>query len=950
MAIRRLNRQRVTRRYRRGVWPAVLGAIGRRRLAPIVLTAVAATSLFAAAVVLWWSRDLPDPQNINSRQVAESTKIFDRTNTHLLYEIGDVKRTYVGLDKISPHLAQATVAAEDDRFYTHHGIDLPGIIRGVIVKPLSGRRIQGGSTITQQLIKNSILTPERTIRRKVKEAVLALELEQRFNKDEILTMYLNEIPYGSQAYGAEAAAQTFFGQPAAELSLARATALAALPKAPTYYSPYGSHFEDLKRRQENILQRMVDLNLVTQAEADQAKQEELQFEPPSESIQAPHFVFYIKEQLDAEYGERVVEQGGLVVTTTLDMRLQKIAEAALTEHRDAINKLGASNAALVAVDPKTGDILAMAGSIDYFDEEIDGNVNVTIRHRSPGSSIKPFVYAAAWQKGYTPETILIDAATDFGQGYKPKNYSLEERGPVTMRVALANSLNIPAVKTLYLAGVKNATDLAQRMGMASLNDPGRYGLSLVLGGGEIRLLDETSAYGVFANDGLRLPHRGILKVADGRETLFDLADNQGEATGEQTIPAELARLVTSVLSDNQARALSFGTRSYLQLGSRPVAAKTGTTQEFRDGWTLGYTPSVAAGVWVGNNDNTPMHKNAPGANTAAPIWNAFMREALAGTPIEEFVAPPRRAARRGILRGEIPEVKGKWDREAGIIYAADCPVALGQPTTFKEIHNILFYVRRDAPGGSPPANAEADPQFSRWEEGVAAWRDRHNEENKDNPAEPHYVDSLPTPVCEGTSPENLPRVRISEPNATVITDSPVTVKAAVDSPKPIKEVRFLLDGEEIARRGTDDPYQATFSFPNNFSGRKTILILAITENNLIGRAHRTFIINPDDSPPEVTLHTPPDGTSLKPDNFPVTVKVTARDNSGIELVDVLYQKDGGAGASRIGRSDKIAPTAPNRYEVTWNDSPGPGEYSVHAIAYDTTGNATESAHHTITID
>lgn len=928
-----------------------LRSLARRRAIPTVLAVLGFGSLLIAATVLWWSKDLPDPQKIGSRQIIESTKIFDRTNTHLLYEIGEIKRTAIALNDIATHLKQAALAAEDDQFYEHHGIDFKGLIRGLIIKPLSGKRVQGGSTITQQLIKNSILTPERTIRRKAKEAILAFELEQRFTKDEILEMYLNEIPYGSQNYGVEAAAQTFFVKSAADVSLAQAAILAALPKAPTYYSPYGSHFEDLKSRQENILQRMVGLNMVSQAEADQAREEELRFAPRSESINAPHFVFYIKEQLDQEYGERVVEQGGLLVTTTLDMRLQKIAEETLTEHKEAINQLGASNAALVALDPKTGDILAMVGSLDYFNEEIDGNVNVTIRHRSPGSSIKPFVYAAAWQKGYTPDTILIDAETNFGQGYTPKNYDLEQRGPVTMRVALANSLNIPSVKTLYLAGVKNATNLAQQMGMTSLNDPDRYGLSLVLGGGEVRLLDEVSAYGVFANDGLRLPHQAILKVQDGADTLFDSAEDDDQSRSEQVISSQLARIVTNVLSDNTARALTFGTRSYLQLGSRPVAAKTGTTQEFRDGWTLGYTPSLAAGVWVGNNDNTPMGKKAPGASTAAPIWNTFMREALSNTPIEQFVRPaPLTDVPHGILRGEISEVKGKWEREAGIIYTADCPVALGTPTTFKEIHNLLFYVRRDNPRGIPPANAQADPQFNHWKEGVTKWRNEHNEKNKDNPEKPHYVDSLPTLTCDAGDSEDLPKVHITEPDTSVLTDSPITVKVEVDSPDPLKEVRFIFGGQEVATRSADEPYEVSLTFADDFSGRQTLLVLAITENNLIGRAHRTFIINPDDSPPAITLHTPQNGKVFQATNFPLAVKVTATDKSGIELVDVLYQKTGQSSTQRIGRTSTLSPIAPNRYEVTWDDSPDPGEYTVYAIAYDTTGNSTESSRHTITIE
>lgn len=906
--------------------------------------------LLSAATVLWWSRDLPNPGDIDSRRVSESTKIFDSTGTHLLYEIGDVHRTRVSLDNISPFLVKATLAAEDDQFYEHHGLDFTGIVRGTILKPLSGSRAQGGSTITQQLIKNAILTPERTLRRKVKEAVLALELEQRFSKDQILEMYLNDIPYGSLAYGVEAASQQFFGASARDVSLAQAVTLAALPKAPSYYSPYGSHFEDLKARQEYILNRLASLNMISAPQAEQAKSEPLDFAPPREAISAPHFVFYVKELLEEQYGQRVVEQGGLKVTTTLDMRLQTSAEEILKNHQDRLKQHGASNAALVALDPKTGHVLSLVGSLDYFNEEIDGNVNVAVRHRSPGSSIKPFVYAAAFLRGFTPETILVDAETDFGQGYKPKNYNLKTNGPMTMRLALANSLNIPAVKTLYLAGVKSATDLAQKMGMTSLNDPDRYGLSLVLGGGEVRLVDEVSAYGVLANDGVRFPHQAILKVETATgEILFD--ESKEKKTGEEALDPQIARLVTSILSDNSARALIFGTGSPLQLGSRPVAAKTGTAQEFRDGWTMGYTPSLAAGVWVGNNDNSPMKTRADGVVVAAPIWNALMRAALKDTPVEQFVAPaPRKDLPHGILRGALPEVKAKWIPETNTAVNLDCPIAVGQERTIKELHDTLYYVRKSNPLGSPPDNAETDPQFNNWEAGVIAWRDKFNTANKDKADQPIYVGSLPELACPVENSDELPKIKIVEPDTTIIHDRPVTVKVAVDSPHDLREVRFIVEGQEIGKRGPDDDFEAAFSYPDGFSGRMTLEVIAITNDNLIGRAHRTFIINPDDSAPSLTLHTPQNNLKLKESNFPFVLKATAQDSSGIDYVDFLYTKEGKSGTQRAGKATSVAPTAPNRYEVSWPDSPGPGNYEVYAITYDKTGNFTESEKHSIIIE
>lgn len=915
----------------------------------IILIGGGVMFLAGAGTILWWSKDLPNPSDINNRRVSESTKIFDRTGKNLLYEIGDVHRTVIPLNRISNYVRQATIAAEDDQFYEHRGLSVTGILRSLWVDLRHGSR-QGGSTITQQLIKNSILTPEKTFQRKFKEAVLAIELEQRFDKDTILEMYLNDIPYGSQAYGIEAASQLYFKTSASDLTLAQAATIAAMTQAPSRYSPYGSHVDDLKRRQEWVLDRMAGLNMISREQAEAAKKEKLEFAPRREAIQAPHFVFYVKELLDNEYGGRVVEQGGLTITTTLDADLQKIAEETLKEKQAQLKSVGASNAALVALDPKTGDILALAGSIDYFDEEIDGNVNVAIRPRSPGSSIKPFVYASAFEKGYTPDTILVDAETDFGQGYSPKNYDLKEHGPVPMKQALGNSLNIPAVQTLYLTGVKDATTLAQRMGMSTLTNPDRYGLSLVLGGGEVTLLEETSAYGVFANDGARVPPRALLKVNNNSGSLFDATASQPQ--GEQVLSQQVARTITNVLSTNENRAMIFGAVNNLTLGSRPVAAKTGTTQEFRDAWTIGYTPSFVAGIWIGNNDNSPMKDNSPSARSAAPVWNAFMRKALANRPIEQFTKPnPRNDIVNQYLNGQLPELKAKWQPETNLIYSLDCPVDLGQPKTFKELHSVLYYVQRTRPNGPPPDRPENDSQFDRWEQAVAAWRDKNNEATKSDPAAPHYVASLPQPTCGISDSSELPQVRIIEPDTTVLRGRElVHVVAEVESLHPIKEVRFLVDGQQIAKRGPNDPYEAVFSYPANFSGRKTLQIMALTEDNLIGQAHRTFVINPDDSAPQVQFLYPKDGAILTPTSFPLIVKVSASDKNGLDYVDILYTKDGRPGTQRIGRVATVSATAANRYEATWPDSPGTGTYYVYAVAYDKTGNSTQTDPKTVIIE
>ncbi len=393
----------------------------------------------------------------------------------------------------------------------------------------------------------------------------------------------------------------------------------------------------------------------------------------------------------------------------------------------------------------------------------------------------------------------------------------------------------------------------------------------------------------------------------------------------------------------------FGLRSPLQLGARPVAAKTGTSQDFRDGWTYGYTPSLVAGVWTGNNNNSPMKNNSDGVVTAGPIWNSFMRQALLNTPIEQFTAPePLPPAAHDIIGGKLPEAKGKWVEDTQTLYTLDCPVDAGQVRTFQELHSLLYYTRKGSPEGDPPAQAEADPQFANWEASVAAWRDKHNQEKKDDPNEPIYVASLPTPSCNIGSADELPKVQITSPYSTILKTSPVKITAEVTSSShPVKTVKFLLDGQEIASLSPQDTYTASFSFPPSFSGRKTLVIQAITEDNLIGSAHRTFIINPDPNPPKITLHTPQDGSTIA--TLPYTIKITATAHAGIDFVDVLYTKDGASGTQRIARTSTPSASGSNRYDTVWQDSAGPGIYHIYAVAYDKTGNTVQSPTSTVTV-
>lgn len=584
----------------------------------------------------------PIAATLTKRDSPQTTLIYDRTGQHILYEIhGEENRIILSHDEIPDSIRIATIATEDDSFYSHFGIDFLAILRAMKNNIQKNSMDQGASTITQQLARNAFLSREKTIRRKIAELIIAIKIEKKYTKDQILDMYLNEIPYGSNAYGIESAAKTFFGKNAKDLTIDEAALLAALPKATSYYSPYGNHLDELLWRQQRTLERIGELGLADGATIEKAKQEPIakKIIPFSDTIQAPHFVFYAREEFERRFGENMLEESGLRIYTTLDYEKQRLAERIITESDADLKKYGASNAALVSLDAKNGQILAMVGSKDYFDDSIDGQVNVAIRPRQPGSSFKPFAYAAAFEKGFQPETKLIDTRTDFGadgsgRHYIPRNYDGKFHGVVTMRQALAMSLNVPAVKTLSLAGVQATIDLAHRLGITTLNDTGRYGLSLVLGGGEVKLLDETAGYAVFANDGKKNPPTAILKITDSRGRAIHTAIPENASV----LDPQIARKISSILSDNAARVPIFGPRNKLFIPGKIVAAKTGTTSEFKDAWTVGFTPHIATGVWVGNNSNRPMRSGADGSYVAAPIWNKFMSQVLENYPVEPFIA------------------------------------------------------------------------------------------------------------------------------------------------------------------------------------------------------------------------------------------------------------------------------------------------------------------------
>lgn len=581
--------------------------------------------------LIWIFWGLPLPTNLTTQQFPISTKLFDR-NGKLIYEIyADKKSTPVKLADLPPYVKEATISVEDKNFYSEYGFSVTGIIRAAY-NTIFKDKLQGGSTLTQQLVKNALLTPERTIKRKVREIVLTIVVESIYSKDQILGFYLNEMPYGSTAYGIGAASELYFGKQAKDLDLAESALLAGLLASPTKYSPFGENPDLAKQRQAIVLNAMVDNKYITSDQANAAKNEKLVF-AAYKAPQAPHFALWIKEQLVDKYGEKMVEQGGLRVTTTLDLDLQNYAQQQVASEVAKLKNQKVGNGAELVTRPGTGEILAMVGSKDYFATDEDGKVNIIFAQRQPGSSIKPLNYALALQNGkITPATVLADVPTCFSvfgqQLYCPGNYDGKFHGAVQARFALGNSFNIPAVRVLALNGLENFVSFAQSMGITTFGDPSNYGLSLTLGGGDVKPLDMAEAYGVFANGGIKQPLVSILKVEDYQGHVLE--ENKPEAlSGDRVLSTEVSFLISHILLDNNARSAAFGTQSFLNVASHPeVSVKTGTTNDRRDNWTIGYTPLILDVTWVGNNDNTPMSGAVSGISGASPIWNKTIKFAL----------------------------------------------------------------------------------------------------------------------------------------------------------------------------------------------------------------------------------------------------------------------------------------------------------------------------------
>jgi 1A family penicillin-binding protein len=749
-----------------------------------------AATLFIGTTALWAMRvDLPSVYNFNDRHVSQSTKIYDRTGKVLLFDVHEnIQRTVVPFGEISRHIKNATVAIEDTDFYSHYGIRPTSIIRAIFANITSVGYGQGGSTITQQVIKNTLLTPEKTITRKVKEWVLALALERRLSKDEILSIYLNEMPYGGSIYGVEEACRRFFGKSSRDVTLAEAAYIAALPQAPSYYSPYGNHREDLDRRKNLVLLKMRENNFITEEEYESAKTEVVAFSTYGETnIKAPHFVLMVRDQLEEKYGPEAVYNGGLTVITTINWELQQPAEEIIkkfaTKNEEDFN---AENAALVALDPKTGQILAMVGSRDYFDKTIDGKFNVATALRQPGSTFKPISYASAFERGYTPETVLFDVPTqfsalceptDFGNTencYSPVNYDGKYRGPMTMRNALAQSVNIPAIKAFYLAGPDNVMRNARNMGLITLTKPaGFYGFSLTLGGGEVSPLQITSAYATFANNGEFNPPVGILEVTDSQGTVLE----EYTPNPSHGIDSQAARLLTNVLSDNAARAPSYGVNSFLNFGDIDVAGKTGTTNDYKDVWVVGYTPTIAVGTWAGNNDNSPIVQRVAGY-VIAPMWRAYMNEALKVVAHEKFTPPDP------IDYNTLPKVLGGDWSNGGM-----------------GAHSILYFVNKEDP--RTPGTSTNDSQFRNWEYGVQAWATGANLANPENP-----IGSVVNPILDPATGEQTFTIVNPQAGARISNNAPLTITVALGGAQPLQKVEYYLDGVYIGA-SLNSPFSMT---------------------------------------------------------------------------------------------------------------------------------------------
>ena len=766
-----------------------------------------------------FAKDLPSPYKLTTRDSSLSTKIYDR-NDKLLYDIyGDKNRALVNWNELPDYVKWATISIEDKDFYKHKGFSIFGIGRAVL-SIVFFRDLQGGSTITQQVVKNTLLSPERTLSRKIKEFILAIQVERKYTKDEILQIYLNEVPYGGTAWGIEAAAQTYFRKNAKDLSLAEAVVLAGFPQRPSYYSPYGTNNKAYIERAEAVARRMREDGHITREQEEEIIKAipSVTFTPDNQGIQAPHFVFYVRDLLSEKYGEKFVEQGGLKVKTSLDLDLQDKAQAIVAQEIDKLSQYKVGNGAAVVMDPKTGQILAMVGSKDYFAKDYDGQVNVSLSLRQPGSALKPFTYATGLKAGYTAANVLMDVQTEFPGGagqppYKPVNYDGKYRGPTQIRFALGNSINIPAVKMTALVGVKNMLRTAYDAGVKSLEPTDenlkRFGLAITLGGGEVKLLELTNGYATIANKGEYVEPQAILKVEDrDGKVLEEVKDTKPK----RVISEDIAFVISHILSDNNARSLVFGPNSLLNVSGKTVAVKTGTTDDKRDNWAVGFTYSAVVGVWVGNNDNSPMNPEiASGVTGATPIWNKIIKEVLLDKPSESFQKPDNVIAMEvDALGGGLP-CRDLSKRSEYFIKGTeptrDCLVE-------KTLDGKEYYVF-----------VEFDPVSTdgknRWQEGIDAWAATQGDAKYRPPQELKN---------EPTKDPNEIKVNIKKPSGNSEVDYSFETEADIETARKVTKVEFIIDGLlKDAKNGDDKNVKFNFTFAAANKGKHKMKIKAFND-------------------------------------------------------------------------------------------------------------------------
>ena len=787
--------------YRRQRNKIAGGLLSKINWGKIVFFGLLGVTLMVLLVFMWFGRDLPDPSKVQ-RKSGFSSEILDRTGRVILYDVyTDQDRKFTPLCQVPDYLKKATISIEDKEFYKHQGFDPMAMLR--IAKNLViNRRLIGGSTLTQQLVKMLLLTNERSISRKVREFMLALRIEKTFSKDEILQMYLNEAPYGGNAVGVAAASQIYFGKEPKDLSLTESVLLAGLPQAPSRYSPYSaSNKKAYLPRAKEVARRMREDGIITKEMETQvdAGLETIQFRGiGSNSIKAPHFVMYVKQLLEDKYGTSILDTGGLKVTTSLNWDIQQKAETIVKEEVDKVSgSLNIKNGSSVVLDTNNGEILSMVGSKNFFDTSIDGEVNVTTRLRQPGSSIKPLVYATAFMKNFGPASVLADVVTEFpGKDeqtpYAPKNYDGKEHGLLHLRDALASSINVPAVKLLALLGVEDVLQQGYKMGLTSLEPTketmARVGLSMALGGAEVRLLDLSSAYSAFSNGGFRVEPVAILKVEDGNgRVIFE----HKQVKLERVVDEKVSFLINSVLSDNNARLLTFGPNSYLNFGARAVAVKTGTTNDLRDNWTVGWTKDFIVGVWVGNNDNEKMRNVASGVSGAAPIWRRETLDMLAIKPDRPF-SPPG-----GVTQVEVDKISG-YPAHDGYGSYKEWFVDGNVPTGPDPIHTKVKLCKNDPTRLADPVSVsqgnydekefvvikESDPLTNKslWQKAINDWIVKQN-----NP-----IYAVPTETCGASSSMDI---QITTPaNSSRSDGDEITIRFSVVADKPIVEAKIFLDG------------------------------------------------------------------------------------------------------------------------------------------------------------